>query len=136
MLAGHPEVFRLMPAQHSALNNPNMDTAYGAPLAQTYRDIATILDNAKTITAPSIIGGFANLQNQAVQHWLYQAWDNYVSKGGDFAADLNQAQQFASGFLQCTANVPPFDPKSQTYGDYQQALLKCATQVDPSLANF
>lgn len=133
VLSGHPELLRLMPARQSILSSPALETAYGVPLAQTYRDIGKILDDSSTVTAPSIVGGFNNLQSQAVQHWLYVAWDDYVAKGTPLETSLPQAQQYATGFLQCTASVPPFDAKQQVYNDYLNAILKCATQVDPTL---
>ncbi len=136
MLAAHPEILRLMPARQSLLKDTALDTAYGAPLAQTYRDIGKLLDDPNTITAASIVGGFNNLQSQAVQHWLYQAWDNYVQTGAGLEDGLTRAQEFATGFLQCAASIPAFDPKQQKYGDYQNALLACATKVDPTVKDL
>jgi ABC-type glycerol-3-phosphate transport system substrate-binding protein len=135
-LSMHPEIFRLMPARHSLLDNASLVTNFGEPLANTYRDIGKVLDSPNTITAPTIVGGFGNLQGQAVQHWLYQAWDNYVLKGKPLDTELAQAQTYATGFLQCSAGVPAYDPKAQQYRDYLNAILDCAKKVDPTVTNL
>lgn len=135
-LSMHPEVFRLMPARHSLLDNTTVMTTYGEALAQTYRDIGKVLDSSTTITMPTIVGGFGNLQGQALQHWLYKAWDNYVLNGKPLDTELSQAQTYATGFLQCTANVPAYDPKQGSYNTYLNAILDCAKKVDPTVGNL
>ncbi len=131
--AQHPELTEAMPARHSLLNDPKMDTLYGAALSATYRDVSTVLDDPNTIGAPSLIGGFTNIASIAVQHWLFQAWDNYVLNGKDLNTELQDSQKFADGFLQCAAGIPAFDPAQGKYSDYQQKFLTCATTVDPAL---
>jgi ABC-type glycerol-3-phosphate transport system substrate-binding protein len=136
LLGESPELFNAMPARQSQIESPAMEAKFGAKLTQAYRDIAALLADPNTISAPSLTAGFVNLQGQAVQHWLYEAWDNYVLKGGNLEEGLAKAQEFANGFLQCTAGIPPFDPKVQRYAEYQTALLQCALKVDPSLNNL
>lgn len=133
LFAQHPELTSAMPARHAQLNDASLDTTFGVALAQAYRDAATVLDSPDTIGAPSLVGGFANLSNTAVQHWLFEAWDNYVLNGKDLASGLSDAQNYATGFLQCYATIPPFDPSQEQYTAYLQQVIQCATKTDPRL---
>ncbi len=134
LFAQHPELTNAMPARNSLLSNAQLDTQFGAALAQAYRDAGKVLNDPNTIGAPSLVGGFANLTNTAVQHWLFEAWDNYVLNGKDLASGLADAQNYASGFLQCYATIPPFDPAQEKYTDYLTQVVKCVTKTDPRLS--
>ncbi len=133
LFAQHPELTNAMPARHSQLADAKMETTYGVPLTNVYRDVATVLEDPNTVSAPSLVGGFTNLSSIAVQHWLFQAWDDYVLNGKDLNAGLADAQKFADGFIQCTSTIPAYDPSQIKYSDYQTKFLNCATTVDPSL---
>jgi len=134
LFAQHPELTSAMPARNSQLADPNLETIAGKALAQAYRDAGAVLNDPNTIGAPSLIGGIANPVNTAIQHWLFQAWDNYVLNGQDLATGLATAQSFATGFLQCDAAVPAYDPAQEKYSDYLALVNKCVTTTDPTLA--
>jgi len=131
--AQHPEILSLMPARNSQLADAKLETTAGVALATTYRDVGKILADPNTIAAPSLIGGFTNISSIVVEHWLFEAWDNYVLNGKDLNAGLTDAQNFANGYLQCAAVIPAYDASQGKYSDYQTKFLNCATTADPSL---
>lgn len=136
LLAQHPELTNAMPARNSALADPKLDTTFGVGLAAIYRAVGTILNDPNTIGSPSLVGGFANISNLAVQHWLFQAWDDYVLNGKDLASGLSDAQGYATTFLTCFSGVPSFDPSQEKYSDYTTAILNCVIKADPRLSNL
>ncbi len=134
--AQHPELTNAMPARHTQLSDPKMDTTYGTALAGIYRDVGTILDDATTVNIPSLIDGRSNVSSFLIQHWLFEAWDNYVLNGKDLSTGLTDAQNYANNYSQCTAVIPPFDPAQIKYTDYQRQFLDCAVKVDPRLSSL
>jgi len=134
--AQHPELLSLMPARRSQLNSTDLDNYAGKALATVYRQVATVLDDQNTLKIPSLFDAGSNISGFIVQYWLFQAWDNYVLKGQDLDSGLQNAQDYASGYLQCSAAIPPFDPKQQSYQDYLKTVLQCAIKVDSSLKSL
>jgi hypothetical protein len=66
---------------------------------------------------------------------LERAYDRYVLENADLDQELNTAQAFASSYLECTANVPPFSP-GLSEADFANAFrpyAQCAVGVDSSL---
>ena len=136
LLAQHPELTNAMPARNSLLADPKLDTTFGVGLAGIYREVGKILNDSNTIGSPSLVGGFANISNLAVQHWLFEAWDNYVLNGKDLATSLFDAQGYASTFLTCFSTVPAFDPAQEKYSDYTTQIINCVVKADPRLSNL
>ncbi len=134
--AQHPELLNLMPARRTQLASSDLDANAGKALAAVYREVGTVLDDKNTLKIPSLFDGGSNISGFVVQYWLFQAWDNYVLKGQDLDSGLQDAQQYASGYLQCAAGLPAFDPKQQKYQDYLRTVLGCAVKVDPSLKSL
>jgi ABC-type glycerol-3-phosphate transport system substrate-binding protein len=131
--AQHPELMSLMPVRHAQLADTGLDTAVGKALASVYRDVGQVLDAPGTLKIPSLFDGGSNISGFIVQYWLFQAWDDYVLKDKDLDTGLQTAQQYASGYTECAAALPAYDPKQQKYNDYLRTVLTCATKVDPRL---
>jgi hypothetical protein len=68
------------------------------------------------------------------QHWLNEAFDNYVQSGKDLESGLKDAENYAKAFQECAANIPASDATgTQTEQDAMKAYLDCAVKVDPRL---
>ena len=133
IFAQHPELMSLMPARHSQLSDTALDTTVGKALASVYRDVGQVLDAPGTLKIPSLYDGGSNISGFIVQYWLFQAWDDYVLNGKDLDSGLQTAQQYASGYTDCVAALPGYDPKQQKYNEYLRTVLTCATKVDSRL---
>ncbi len=131
--AQHPELMSLMPVRHAQLNDSGLETNVGKALAAVYREVGQVLDAPGTLKIPSLFDGGSNISGFIVQYWLFQAWDDYVLNSKDLDVGLQTAQQYASGYTECAAALPAFDPKQQKYNDYLRTVLTCATKVDPRL---
>ena len=134
--AQHPDLMSLMPARQSQLDDPGLETSVGKPLAAVYRDVGKVLADPTTLKIPSLFDGGSNISGFIVQYWLFQAWDDYVLKGKDLDTGLQTAQQYATGYIECAAALPPFDPQQQKYTDYLRNYLNCATKADPRLKSL
>lgn len=131
--AQHPELMSLMPARQSQLNDSGLETSAGKALAAVYREVGQVLADSNTLKIPSLFDGGSNISGFIVQYWLFQAWDDYVLKGKDLDTGLQTAQQYATGYTECAAALPSFDPQQQKYTDYLRNYLNCATKADPRL---
>jgi ABC-type glycerol-3-phosphate transport system substrate-binding protein len=131
--AQHPELMSLMPAHQSQLDDPALETSVGKALAAVYRDVGKVLADPTTLKIPSLFDGGSNISGFIVQYWLFQAWDDYVLKSKDLDTGLQTAQQYATGYIECAAALPPFDPQQQKYQDYLRNYLNCAIKADPRL---
>ncbi len=134
-IARHPELFSGMPARRSLINDPALASSQGADVVAAYSQIDAMLSDPNTITLPSPFAG-ASPANFLLQFWLNRAFDNYVLHEADLETELASAETYVRGFLECTANIPPFDPASQSQIDNFQRYQNCATQVDPTMAEF
>ncbi len=132
--AQHPELTNGMPARQSQLADPKLETTYGTGLAAAYRDVGTVLSDSSTITVPSLIDGRSNISTFILQHWLFEAWDNYVLKDQALETGLADAQKYADGYLGCTAAIAPYDPAQIKASDYQKQFADCAVKIDPRLS--
>jgi ABC-type glycerol-3-phosphate transport system substrate-binding protein len=136
-LAKHPDLFSAMPARHSLINDPQIAATQGADTTALYNAIDKVLQDPNTISLPSAgRGGGGNITGFLVQHWLFQAFDSYVLNNGDLDEALKQAESISNGFQDCTSQIAPFDPATQSQRDYNQQFLQCATKVDPALAGL
>lgn len=130
----HPELTNGMPARQSQLADPKLETTFGTGLATAYRDVGAVLNDPATITVPSLIDGRSSISTFILQHWLFEAWDNYVLKDQSLETGLADAQNYATGYLGCTASIAPFDPAQMKASDYQKQFADCAVKVDPRLS--
>jgi ABC-type glycerol-3-phosphate transport system substrate-binding protein len=137
-LGQHPDMFSGMPARMSQINNATIAAAQGADATAFYKQVATAISDPNTVIFPSIFGGGNNSpSNFLLQFWLNRAFDNYVLRDGNLENDLNDAQTYAKDFLECTANIPPFDAASgQNQQEYNRQYQDCATKADPTLASL
>ncbi len=131
MLEQHPELFNAMPVKRSVIDDPNLANSQGSDLIALYKRIAQQLDSPNTIPFPSEFSGHTFPQF-VVEHWLYEAFDQYVLKGTDLKTALNQSQDWAVGFNTCVANAPPYQP-GDTQNLYLHGIRDCAVKFDPTL---
>jgi ABC-type glycerol-3-phosphate transport system substrate-binding protein len=133
-LAQHPELFSTMPVRRSQLNDPAFQAATNPDVLALYTQVETLLADANTIPFPTFTKG-ANVSDFLFQHWLFQAFDTYVLNDGDLEAALSDAQQYATAFQTCAANLPPFDLGGVKESDISSLIpyVDCAEAADPSL---
>jgi ABC-type glycerol-3-phosphate transport system substrate-binding protein len=134
-ISRHPELFTGMPARRSLINDPALASAQGEDVVAAYNQLDALLADPNTITLPTPFGGDSPA-NFLIQFWLNRAFDNYVLNDADLETELSEAQTFVQAYLECTANIPPRDPTAQNPFEYFQQFQTCATQADPTMANF
>jgi ABC-type glycerol-3-phosphate transport system substrate-binding protein len=134
-IARHPELFSGMPAHRSLINDPALSAAQGEDVVDAYNQIDALLSDPNTIALPTPFAGDSPV-NFLLQFWLNRAFDNYVLNDADLATELTTAETYAREYLECTANLPPFDAATQNRLEYFQQFQTCATQVDPTMSNF
>src|SRR5258707_815018 len=81
------------------------------------------------ISVAAFAGGGGASTTFLIQHWLYEAFDNYVLNNADLQSSLNDDEAFAKAFLACAEKIPPFDPSTQNKRTYNQQFASCATTV-------
>src|SRR5262249_13689569 len=110
----------------------------GADVVATYNQIDALLKDSKTITFPSMFeGGAVAPTGFIMQHWLYEAFDNYVLHDADLDSALKDAENYAKTFQTCAAAIPPYDPSgTQSAQEYLKNYLDCAVKADPRLKSF
>src|SRR5262249_19183344 len=118
------------------INDPTFASTQGADTIALYNQIDKVLQNSNTVSFPSLQGGGGNASTFLLQHWLYEAFDNYVLNNADLARALKDADGYAKTFEGCTASIPPFDPATQTAQEYNRQFLQCATKTDSRLASL
>jgi len=131
LLSRHPELFSGMPARRSFLDDPTVTATQSPDETAFYKQYDALLSNPNTISFPSLLSD-ASPEGFLIQRWLDKAFDNYVLRDGDLAADLATAETYVKAFVECTANIPPYDPATSGQLAYLQQYLACASQVDPS----
>jgi ABC-type glycerol-3-phosphate transport system substrate-binding protein len=134
--ASRPELLDLMPVSKTKLADPAFESQVGKALAAVYRDVAQVLEDPTTLKIPSLFDGGSNIAGFVVQYWLFEAWDNYVLKNADLETALKDAQVYVDAYQGCQAGVPPYDPAQQTYNEYLNGILACATKADPRLSTL
>jgi maltose-binding protein MalE len=136
-IAQQTELFGAMPARRSQINDPNLAASQGTSTVAAYQQLDTMMQDPNAIVFPAITGGGTGASTAATfltRLWLNRAFDNYVLNDMDLTTQLEDAQTYATGFVQCTDSLPPFDAGTQTQQEYLQSILSCATQVDPSFS--
>jgi ABC-type glycerol-3-phosphate transport system substrate-binding protein len=134
-IAQHVDILGSMPARLSQITDPAFATALGDNVA-FYQQYAQVLADPNTIVFPSAGGGNTNVSDFIIQFWLNRAFDNHVSNNADLAAELNDAQTYATAFQDCVAALPPSQaPQSNGPGliSINQGIIDCANTADPSL---
>ena len=132
-IAKHPELFSAMPARRSMLDDPALAGAQGADTVALYHQVDNLMSSPNTVALPSLQGAGGSPSLFLLQHWLFEAFDNYVLNGKDLTSSLKDAQGYVTTFQACAAAIPPFDPTTQNQRDYNAAFTACATKADPRL---
>jgi ABC-type glycerol-3-phosphate transport system substrate-binding protein len=136
-VAKHPELFSAMPARRSQLNDPALVQSQGQDVIALYSQIDALLQDPNTISFPSQFSGGASPTGFLLQHWLYEAFDNYVLKDGDLDSALKDAETIAKGFQDCAVKLPPLDASNaQQSMEYIKQFGDCAVKVDPKLKSL
>ncbi len=132
-LSRHPELFSVMPARHSLINDATFQATVGPDLVALYKELDKLLSNSTTMVVPALNAGGQAAIGFLIQRWLYEAFDKYVLNDGDLDPALKEAEGYAKGFQQCTAKIAPYDPGKQTLQDYNRQYAECAVKVDARL---
>ncbi|MBX3062154.1 MAG: extracellular solute-binding protein [Anaerolineae bacterium] len=132
-IARHPELFSAMPARRSLINDPPFAASQGADTAAIYKLVDALMSDPNTINFQSPFANGSDPSNFILEFWLNRAFDNYVLKDADLETELTTAQDFATAYQGCIANVAPFDATSQDRSAYLKQFTDCATTIDPSL---
>jgi ABC-type glycerol-3-phosphate transport system substrate-binding protein len=133
-LAKHPELFNGMPTRRSLIGDPTIAASNGPDLTAAYQQIATTLQDPNTVAFPSMFSALTNLPAFVYQHWLFQAFDNYVLQDGDLNSGLKDAEVKSKAVQGCLQNVPPMDRTSpDTMRQYLKTFSQCVSKVDPVL---
>lgn len=133
-IANDSGLFRSMPARRSLLSDPNLQTAQGADLVALYQEFDRILLDPTTIQFPTVFGGGGAPTGFLLQYWLYQAWDGYVLEDKELEPLLQDAEQKAKEFQECSKTLPAFDRSTaDSQREYIRAVGECAVAVDPTL---
>ncbi|HLY26330.1 MAG TPA: extracellular solute-binding protein [Aggregatilineales bacterium] len=136
-ISQHPELFDSMPAFRSLIASPATAAGQGADAVAVYQQIDAMLKDSKTIIFPSMFQAGASPAGFLLEHWLYEAFDNYVQNSADLNASLKTAQTYAQAFQQCTATIAPGNATSSPADDtYRKAFLDCAVKADSRLKDF
>jgi ABC-type glycerol-3-phosphate transport system substrate-binding protein len=130
-LSRHPELFSGMPARRSFLGDPAVTATQKPDETAFYKQFDALLQDPNTIAFPSLLSG-GSPSTYLVERWLDKAFDDYVLHDGDLSGDLATAETYAKGFLECTANIPPYDPATEQQLAYLKQYTDCAAKVDPS----
>ncbi|MEP7284380.1 MAG: hypothetical protein ABI947_01270 [Chloroflexota bacterium] len=137
LLAKHPELFSAMPARRSLINDPALAAAQGTEIVALYNQIDTLLKDPNTISVPDQFAGGTAPTGYLLQHWLYEAFDDYVLNNGDLDAQLKTANDYANNFQACATTLPPYDASTpEKMKTYIKAFGDCATKTDSRLASL
>ena len=134
-LSQHPELFASMPVRHSMLDSLAFQATVTPDLLTVYEQMDSLLTDPKTVAFPADSNGGPSVSDFLLQHWLFQAFDSYVLNSGDLDEALANAEQMATTFQTCTADLPPLDPIVDKGGDNSALTpyVDCAEQADASL---
>ncbi|GAB4524597.1 MAG: hypothetical protein OHK0046_39510 [Anaerolineae bacterium] len=135
-LAGLPDLFDGMPARYSQLSNPAIVAARDEATINFYTMLADLLAQPNALIMPQ--QGIGGRFSGDSLYWLYRAMDRYVNDelATTFEDELAQAEQFTREYLSCTENLPAFVPGQGDFGEFRQSITACATDIDPTSADF
>ncbi len=130
-LSGQPQLLTGVPARQSQLDNAALADSTNAT-SGFYTTYAEQLQAPNRVTIPSAIFSTAEeINGTLLTLWLYQAMDAYVLEDASLETELAEAEEFSRAYLQCTAEIAPYDPNTGTDIEYVQEFAQCAVQVDP-----
>ncbi|MGB1285284.1 MAG: hypothetical protein ACPG7F_02025 [Aggregatilineales bacterium] len=135
-LLDSPDLFTGMPAQRSLIDDPAVLAAQGQAAVDYYRELDRLMQQPNAVIFPTATGnrGFAATDN-LVSFWLYRVFDTYVTEDGtDLEAELRDAQQYATEYQTCVADIVP-DPEAQGFAAFAE-YIDCAVRVDPTMADI
>jgi ABC-type glycerol-3-phosphate transport system substrate-binding protein len=142
-LAKRPDLLGGVPAQLSLLDDPTFSASQTPDALNFYRSYFEVLQDPNVLIVPNQFSGAIGDTfpgTFVVQIWLFQAFDAYVLEDGDLDAELQEAQLFADSYMQCVANIPPFDDSVQATQeeqiDYFRQFAECAVLVDPEMESL
>lgn len=137
-LSRTPDLFNEMPARKSQINSPQLEDEQGLDAANFYRALDSLLQQPTTVGIPTPLGlSIESADVFLATLWLNRAFDRYVFEDADLQLELQDAQQFATEFLACSDAIPLVNPNDEeAFGDYAQAVVNCATDVDPTFGDL
>jgi ABC-type glycerol-3-phosphate transport system substrate-binding protein len=135
-LSQRPDLLGGVPARLSLIDDPAYAASQSPDALNFYRSYFETLADPNLVVLPGNFGSGDQFPGLFVlQLWLYRAFDAYVLEDGDLDAELQQAQMFSEAYLECTADIPPFDESLQTTQEeqieYFTQFARCAVLVDP-----
>ena len=141
-LSHRADLIEAVPARASLLNDPQFTANQSPEELLFYRSYGASLGDPNLVTLPSPFGtsGTDPYSASILQQWMHRAFDRYVMEDADLLIEMQDAEAFAAAFLDCTTDIPPFDPvyrSSQEEGlAYYRLYADCAMRVDPEMADF
>lgn len=131
-LAQAPDLFDAMPARYSQLQR---DSASEDLL---YMRLAEQFAAPNLVLVPSDFTALNTPIAYPLQIWLNRAFDNYVLNAADLEQELSQAQEYATEYLGCTADLPDFQSASSLdeLSDVASLYTRCALNIDSGLSSL
>lgn len=131
-LDSRTELIDEMPARFSHLNDPNVVASQGSDDVDFYNQYAAQLQQPGAVVYPSMDAN--SIESSLLMIWVGRAFDRYVLEDADLETELNEAQLLSTTYLECTVNIPAFDPARFTSAnEYVGEFAECSVAVDPSL---
>jgi ABC-type glycerol-3-phosphate transport system substrate-binding protein len=129
-IARHPELFWAMPARRSLIDDPGTQSQ-GPDVVSFYRAFDKTLQDPSVLVMPAQI---ASADDYILGYFLNRAFDRYVLDNADLQAELKEAELFAKGYQECTANIAPMTgTTTEELGAYYKQFSDCAIKIDPGL---
>lgn len=131
-LSNRGDLLVSMPANRALLDAPEIVAEQGEEAVDFYRAMDELMQQPNTILFPSgdIFQPDASL---FIDYWMNRAFDRYVLEDADLDAELDEAQAYTQGYLDCVASVPAYDPQTGDVEQFVQAVEACIAQVDPTV---
>jgi ABC-type glycerol-3-phosphate transport system substrate-binding protein len=131
-LSGQPQLLTGVPARQSQLETAALDESINTT-GDFYTTYADQLQAPNRVSIPSsVFTSTDEINGTLLALWLYQAMDAYVLEDANLETELAEAEELSQAYLQCTAEIPPYDPNTGTDIEYVQQFAECAVQVDPA----
>jgi len=137
------DLFNAMPARRSLLSDPAVTATFATPdnvLLDFYSAFGELISAPDVIIVPSPFESLGGSGDFIEQIWINRAYDNYVLREGDLAADLALAESNIAAFRECTSNItlppPPASAPAEEQVAYFQEFADCGIAVDSSLAEI
>jgi hypothetical protein len=119
-----------MPARRSLIDDPGTQSQ-GPDVVNFYRAFDKTLQDPAVLVMPTQI---TSADDYILGYFLNRAFDRYVVDNADLQAELKQAELFAKGYQECTANIAPLTGGTdQEMTAYYMQFINCAIKIDPAL---